>query len=75
MRSCPKPVVDFESNSKSVKSYKWFRPKKYQNGNQQKCIECFKPRSNKNELECKKCGCSYFYVPGHEQQFGWLEID
>ena len=25
MKSCPKPVVDFESNSKSVKSYNWFR--------------------------------------------------
>ena len=26
--------------------------------NQQKCIDCLKPRSNKNELECKKCGCN-----------------
>ena len=24
--------------------------------NQQKCIDCLKPRSNKNELECKKYG-------------------
>ena len=30
--------------------------------NQQKCIDCLKPRSNKNELECKKCGCNKFYV-------------
>ena len=33
--------------------------------NQQKCIDCLKPRSNKNELECKKCGCNEFYVPNY----------
>ena len=33
--------------------------------NQQKCIDCLKPRSNKNERECKKCGCDYFYVPNY----------
>ena len=33
--------------------------------NQQKRIDCLKPRSNKNELECKKCGCSEFYVPNY----------
>ena len=26
------------------------------------CIDCFKPRSNKNNFECKKCGCIDFYV-------------
>ena len=35
MKSCPKPVVDFESNLESVKSYKWFHSKKYQSDNQQ----------------------------------------
>ena len=30
--------------------------------NQQKFIDCLKPRPNKNELECKKCGCNEFYV-------------
>ena len=30
--------------------------------NQQKCVDCLKPRSNKNELECKKCSCNEFYV-------------
>ena len=30
--------------------------------NQQKCIDCLKPRSNKNEVENKKCGCSEVYV-------------
>ena len=30
---------------------------------QLKCMDCLKPRSNKNECECKKYGCDYFYVP------------
>ena len=63
MKSCFKSVVVFEPNSKTAKSYKWFHSKKYQIENQQKCINCLKPRSNKHEHECKKCGCNYFYVP------------
>ena len=63
VKSCPTPVVDFESNLESVKSIKRFPPKKYQSdnrtNNQQKCIDCLKPRSNKNDRECKKCGCDY----------------
>ena len=35
----------------------------FRENNQQKCIDCLKPRSNKNELERKKCGCNEFYVP------------
>ena len=34
--------------------------------NQQKCIDCLKPRSKKKKkkkLECKKCGCNHFFVP------------
>ena len=63
MKSCLKPVVDFESNSKSVKSNKrFYSKKKYQSENQQKCIDCLKPRSNKNERVCKKYGCDFFYV-------------
>ena len=31
--------------------------------NQQKYIDCLKPRSNQNERVCKKCGCDHFYVP------------
>ena len=68
-KSCPKAVVDFESNLESIKSNKRFYLKKYQSDNhtknQQKCIDCLKPRSNKNEHECKKCGCDYFYVPNY----------
>ena len=39
--------------------------KRLHTNNQQKCINCLKPRSNKNERECKKCGCDYFYVPNY----------
>ena len=65
MKSHLKPVHDFEYNLESVKSYKWFCSKKYQGDNQQKCIHCLKPRSNKNESECKNFGCNYFYVPNY----------
>ena len=47
MKSCPKPVVDFKSNLENVKSNKRFCSKKYQSDNQQKCIDCLKPRSKK----------------------------
>ena len=73
MKSHPKPVVDSEYNSKSVKSNKRCYSKKYKSDNQQKCTDCLKQRSNKNELKCKKCGCNHFYAPGHEQ-FVWLRI-
>ena len=57
IKSHPKPVVDFESNSESVKSNKRFYSKKYQSdnhtNNQQVCTDCLKTRSNKNEPECK----------------------
>ena len=65
MKSHIKPVVDFESSSKSVKSNKRFYRKKYQTDNQQSCIDCLRPRSNKNELERKKRGCNYFHVPNY----------
>ena len=28
--------------------------------NQKVCINCLKPRSNKNKFEFKKCGCTKF---------------
>ena len=65
MKSCPKPVVDFESNLESVKSNKRFCSKKYQSDNHKKCIDCLKPRSNKNKYEFKICGCDHFYVPNY----------
>ena len=30
--------------------------------NKRVCIDCLKPRSNKNKSECKICGCTEFYV-------------
>ena len=30
--------------------------------NQKVCIDCLKPRSNKNKFERKNCGCTNFYV-------------
>ena len=34
--------------------------------NQKVCIDCLKPRSNKNKFECKNCGCTDFYVLDYE---------
>ena len=39
--------------------------RKFHRKNQQKCMDCLKARSNKNELECKKCGCNKFYVSNY----------
>ena len=39
--------------------------RKFRENNQQKCIDCLKPRANKNELECEKCGCNEFYVSNY----------
>ena len=36
---------------------KWFCE-----NNQKVCIDCLKPRSNKNKFECKNYGCTEFYV-------------
>ena len=36
--------------------------RRFRENNQQKCIDCLEPRLNKNELECKKCGCNEFYT-------------
>ena len=37
----------------------------FHENNQQKCIDCLKPRSNKNEFVCKTCGCTHFHVPNY----------
>ena len=39
--------------------------RKFYENDQQKRIDCLKPRLNKNELECKKCGCNQIYVPNY----------
>ena len=34
--------------------------------NKRVCIDCVKPRSNKNKFDCKNCGCNEFYVLDYE---------
>ena len=34
--------------------------------NKKVCIDCLKPRSNKNKFECKKCDCTKFYVLNYQ---------
>ena len=36
--------------------------RRFRENNQQKCMDCLKPRSNKKEFECKKCNCTEFYA-------------
>ena len=36
--------------------------KSFRKNDEKVCIDCLKPRSNKNEFECKNCGCTDFYV-------------
>ena len=36
--------------------------RRFQNNNQQVCIDCLKLISNKNKFESKNCGCTEFYV-------------
>ena len=64
-----KVYANFEPNLESVKSNEKFCSKSYQNdnlakrlhtNNQQMRIDCLKPRSNKNQRECKICGCDTF---------------
>ena len=34
--------------------------------NQKVCIDCLKPRSNKNKFECKTCDCTKSYGLGYQ---------
>ena len=36
--------------------------RRFRKNNQQVCMNCLKPRSNKNKFDCKKYGCTEFYV-------------
>ena len=31
----------------------------FHKNNQRVCIDCLKPRSNKNKFECKNCSCAF----------------
>ena len=35
---------------------------RFRENNQQVRRDCLKSRSNRNKFECKKCGCTEFYV-------------
>ena len=39
--------------------------------NQTMCIDCLKPRSNKNKFECKNCGCTteFFVLDDQNSSF------
>ena len=36
--------------------------RRFRKNNQQVCLDCLKPRSNKKKFDCKKYGCTEFYV-------------
>ena len=36
--------------------------KSFCKNNEKVCIDCIKPRSNKDKFECKNCGCTDFYA-------------
>ena len=40
--------------------------KSFRKNNQKVCINCLKPRSNKNKFEFKNCGCNKFYVLNYQ---------
>ena len=40
--------------------------KSFCKNNQKVCIDCLKPRSNKNKFECKNCSCTDFYVVDYQ---------
>ena len=43
--------------------------------NQKVCIDCLKPRSNKNKFECKNCICTEIHVLDYQNSsFGILSI-
>ena len=40
--------------------------KSFHKNNNKVCIDCLKPRSNRNKFECKNCGCTEFYVLNYQ---------
>ena len=36
--------------------------RRFRKNNQQVCLDCLKPISNKKKFDCKKYGCTEFYV-------------
>ena len=50
------------SKSHSEEIFSKIYAKSFRKTNQKFCIDCLKPRSNKNKFERKNCGCTHFYV-------------
>ena len=56
----PKTKSHFEQLSSEIYA------KRPHENNQKVCIDCLKPRSNKNKFECKNCSCNEFYVLNYQ---------
>ena len=41
-------------------------PRRLRKNNKRVCIDCLKPRLNKNKFECKNCGYAEFYVLNYQ---------
>ena len=48
--------------SKTRSCFQQLLSKSFPQNNQKVCIDCIKPKSNKNKFECKLFGCTDFYV-------------
>ena len=51
-----------KSKSHFEQLYSKIHANSFSKNNQKVRIDCLKPKSNKNNFECKNCGCTDFYV-------------
>ena len=49
-------------NDNTVKNLSEIYDRRPHENNQKVFIDCLKARSNRNNFECKNCGCTEFYV-------------
>ena len=49
-------------NGNTVKNLSEIYDRRPHENNQKVFIDCLKARSNRNNFECKNCGCTDFYV-------------
>ena len=49
-------------NGNTVKNLSEIYDRRPHENNQKVFIDCLKARSNRNNFECKNCGCTKFYV-------------
>ena len=55
-------TTTLETKSRFERHLSKIYPVRLCENNQKVCIDCLKPRSNKNKFDCKNCGCTKFYV-------------